>query len=608
MVLVPVIAVCLLGAALGLPVLDHDLHAAVTISGHSTGRADFRNRAAVLSLLAKATVARDEQLWIDGIVSAAERSGLDAAAGPADSVTATVDSLVRERTVREEAVAAGIAVPTVDPWAELAAAAAEPTELHIRWIAIGGPSSTGPVTSIPAGWPAAPTDGPLAADTLVARTTAAAQAAVLLKTTPTADVLAAAQAAGWTVIGSDAWIGPRGTVDPIPDTLVAAIRAPGLPDDASVVPFVDEGSALAVTGVLLGYGPAPDVSAVRASAAAAGVDEAWIRPWAEARVLERSLEAAKVTAWMTTPSRFATIRELVVSDAGVAGGPGPYVGLAHLVIDRLPPSDLPSLGIPYPDPSQGGASALAQSLRSLPLAERLARWTGLVDAANATGATDVISHSGEIGWHDKADLAPLVGDLAFAASVAPGDILGPVTTAAGAELFLVRGTYPGTLDERAGALLTELDTAADPAAVARRVAPGVAFARYDPGMVRSELEAFGNAPATGALFDDPVGSVGRPFILYGQILVAVPESRGNAVPSGQLADRIRVSSFAAWLTDRMATHTVLVDPNPFGLPAPSATPAGSFAAAPTVEPMPTPAYPSIGPAETAAPAGASNQP
>jgi hypothetical protein len=336
-----VLAVGLLGYVGLSSVADRDWHAAVTIDGAAIGRADVRNRGAVLEALSVARARALTDLWLAGGVSAIEREALAAGLGLADPLTATVDDLVRERAIRDEAVAAGIAAPAVDPWAELAAAAVQPVARHIRWVVITGPAGATPDGTPAEGWPIAPTGGPTSPEALAARDAAARKAAGLLPTAPAADVVAAAVSAGWTIRGEDAWIADRGPVAGIPDVLVAALRDPALVDGAAVGPIADEASAGLGIGVLRGHGLPPDVDKARESVASLGIDEAWLRPWAEARVLGRRLEAAKVAGWTATPSRIVSAREVIVSSAAVSGGAGPYAGLAHLVIAELPADLLP---------------------------------------------------------------------------------------------------------------------------------------------------------------------------------------------------------------------------------------------------------------------------
>lgn len=247
---------------------------------------------------------------------------------------------------------------------------------------------------------------------------------------------------------------------------------------------------------------------------------------------------------------------------------------------------------------------LARQLRALALSERLARWDVLVAAANAAGVDDPLQRSGEMGWFNADALIPGLARAAFADTVNAGSVIGPITTSAGTELFLVRGTYPGTLDERATAVLTELLTTGDLGAVARRIAPRAEGLRFDVPLVRSELETLDNDPAHQALLVDALDALTRPFVLDGEILLAVPLKHRTEVPSGQAAARIRAGAFDAWLGERMATRVVEVDPDPYGIAQPSVSPSPSASATlPTVPPMPTPFVPIIpgvgsGPAAT----------
>ena len=154
-------------------------------------------------------------------------------------------------------------------------------------------------------------------------------------------------------------------------------------------------------------------------------------------------------------------------------------------------------------------------------------------------------------------------------------------------------------------MLTELLTTADLGAVARRIAPRAEGVRFDVPLVRSELETFDNDPAPQALFVDALDALTRPFVLGGEILLAVPLERRTEVPAGQAAARIRAGAFDAWLGERMATRVVEVDPDPYGIAQPSGAPSPSASAAPpTVPPMPTPfvpVIPGVGPSPAATP-------
>ena len=128
--------------------------------------------------------------------------------------------------------------------------------------------------------------------------------------------------------------------------------------------------------------------------------------------------------------------------------------------------------------------------------------------------------------------------------------------------------------------------------------------RFDVPLVRSELETFDNDPAHQALFVDALDALTRPFVLGGEILLAVPLERRTEVPAGQAAARIRAGAFEAWLGERMATRVVEVDQDPYGIAQPSVSPSPSPTEAPTVPPMPTPflpVIPGVGAGPTATP-------
>lgn len=589
LVLVVVTSLGLLAAALVLSAADHDWHAAVTINGIPIDRADFRNRATVLDALAAARTELLTRLSETGVINANDAAEIQARVTGQDPVTATVDSLARERVVRAEATTAGIASPAVDPWGELAAAVAEQLSRHVRWFAITGPLATTDPSSPASDWPRAPDVAASAAVRSAARDAALARASADLPAHGVSDLVAAARGAGWDAHGGETWIPDSGQIAGMPDVLAAGLRDASAGASRVVGPVVDEVGGEDAVAILIAQGPAPDAAAARRAAAGIHVDDGALRAWAEGRVLERLLEAQQTALWTTTPSVEVSASEVVIGAAANGGVPGPSVGLAHLVTSRLPASDLPPADPGASGPSGTPATALANELRALPLDARLARWDALVAAANQGTTADPLTRSGEMGWLSKDALAPTVSAAAFAPGVTPGSILGPIATARGEELFLLRGQYPGTLDDRAAAALTEVLTTADLGSVAARIAPAGEGARFDPGIVRDEHELGANDPARHALLEGALDQRTQPYVLDGEILVAVPHQRVSAVPTGQALARIRVVAFDAWIAERLGGLTITIDPNPFGLPSAGPSPT----APPTAPAAPTPITPLV---------------
>jgi hypothetical protein len=72
----------------------------------------------------------------------------------------------------------------------------------------------------------------------------------------------------------------------------------------------------------------------------------------------------------------------------------------------------------------------------MPVADRTALFGRLVAAANASSSGGS-ANSGEIGFAKKDGLLPEAGKAAFDSKAKTGDILGPITTSAGPQLFLI---------------------------------------------------------------------------------------------------------------------------------------------------------------------------
>lgn len=205
-------------------------------------------------------------------------------------------------------------------------------------------------------------------------------------------------------------------------------------------------------------------------------------------------------------------------------------------------------------PSAQG-SALAAQLNALTPPERVARWAALVADANASAPVgDPVQRSGEMGWQNRDALTSAVADAVL--HPLPGDaVVGPIVTAAGEELFLVRGQYLGPLDDHASAVLVQATTAASDADLVRIAAanaPGAEALLWDPGLTYSALELAGNDEASRALLDTPLGARSGPFALGGRLMVAVPMSRSSAVPTGEVLARVRVNAYDGLIASRVA--------------------------------------------------------
>jgi len=609
---------------------DRDWHAAVTIDGHATGRADARGRLAVLEALDATRAAVASGLVQAGLMTDAERTASLGSRITGDGAQAVADSLLRDVTVAQEASALGVSADTVgSPDDVLAAEAYAPFLRRIRWLEITAPLASPDPAAPESGWPRAPGGAATDAPVLAARDAVAAMAAREVATTPAADLVARARGAGWDAVAGEAWLPAQGPAAGVPPVLVDALRSGALSVGGTVGPVEDSADAAVGAGAVVADGPAVDASVVAHAATGIRVDPAALRAWADGVALDEALRAHQDAAWASTPSEQVVARELVVGRSDLVGAPGPFAGLAHLVVGELPPADIPPEGgavptpwadpagtpppptpwptasgetpapsaaghavPPSPGPPSPGA-ALAAELNALPPPERLARWGALVADANAAvAAGDTTHRSGEMGWQSQETLTAEAAD-AVLRPLSPGTVVGPVATSAGEELLLVRGQYLGALDDHASAVLVQVSTAgsgADLARIAASNAPGAEAALWDPGVALSGLELVGDDPAGRALLGTPVGGRGDPFELDGRILVAVPLARSATVPSGEALARVRVVAYDRWLAWRMTTHSVVVDPDPFAVgSAATATPAASIPAAP-----PAPAPPSVG--------------
>ena len=336
-------------------------------------------------------------------------------------------------------------------------------------------------------------------------------------------IVAAATSAGWTATGADIWLPTEGPVpsteaggssaatpspDESPSLLVAARMAAA---GAILEPIADEVTGAVTTAILVEIASdGPSSASARQQAADSGIDAATLDTWAQAQQLRRAVTDHLMTTWTTTPIEQVKAAELVLGAPPDGGNPGPYVELSHLVLKQLGPPSASST----PD-----AATVASQLRALPLIDRLHRFAELVHDANATATTDLLARSGEVGVLTANNLTRAISSLAFAPAARSGDILGPVQTAEGDELFLVEARYAGALDDATvAALIAARDPATDFAAMAGRINTAlVARARSGPWRARPEFAA--SDPAA-SLTAGPVGVEADPVVIDGQLLVA----------------------------------------------------------------------------------------
>jgi hypothetical protein len=287
------------------------------------------------------------------------------------------------------------------------------------------------------------------------------------------------------------------------------------------------------------------------------------------------MRAQLMDEWLTTPELQSRAQELVIGPADVQGRTGSFVSFAHLVVDQVPTTLAP--------PATDQAAQLAQALSALPRADRETRFLALMNAANQGPSLDPLKRSGELGFFTNDDLIPSLASLAFAPGVTDGSILGPVTTSAGPELFLVRARFTGSLDDRSGAALVQVRSE-DFGTLAGSISPANEVGRAVSGPWRSAVEFVDGAPERIALFGTDLGVISDPFVLDRQLLLALPSERRTAIPDSDTLARLSSSGWRLWLDGVRYKSQVVVDSEP--LPgvrssSPSPSSSGSVTQAPT---------------------------
>jgi hypothetical protein len=173
-----------------------------------------------------------------------------------------------------------------------------------------------------------------------------------------------------------------------------------------------------------------------------------------------------------------------------------------------------------------------------------------------------------------------------------GDILGPITTSAGPQLFLVEARFPGALDDRSQAALAEVraDPAPDPLAYTTRFSPADEVLARDGGWHAAGEFATSEAVRT-AFFDTPIGLPSDPFVLDAKLALAIVDERRTAAADPRMADRLYLDGFEAWWASELAAAKVTRSDDPLPeLRSPTPEPTATPAAMPS---MPTIALPTI---------------
>jgi hypothetical protein len=587
-----IIGIGSIGGAYLLYRSNHDWASVATVNGQSISREQLRGRIAVLALLAQERDGFVSDALARGDITSAQAATLRTTIAATTSLEAARQSLIDDELLRQLASRDGVATPaSPNPWAEATADAASDVGHRVRYIRFGLPASTtsGPTTPASGSWPGAAAAN---VDATVTRIRTE-----LGTDTPVATIVTDLHDAGWQVIGSDVAVSADGSpADPSLDLdpAIAAAALTGRPGDI-VGPSTDEYGRLAI-GKMLG---APDTTTLSRrlpyDADKAKLDTAALQTWADGRALRDALTKHLIAGWSKGVNE-AHFRELVVGDAPASSEtPGPSVELSALALDRLKGVDQTSI----PGAPAGldlGADSLAKSLKAMGSTERAALFRSLVAAANAASpARDSTTSSGEIGFYTKDALTPDVGKATFAGSIRSGDVIGPVTTSAGHELFLVEARYTGTLDDRSKIALGQIrsDPAPDPVAYAKQYSPADVALATDADW-RAEPEFGPDEPVRAALFDTAIGALSDPFVLDGKLAVAIVSERHTAVPDARSLARLTLDGYAAWFAAELSKAKITESANPLPEPEPSASPPISVAPIPTSGPvLQTPVLPSL---------------
>jgi parvulin-like peptidyl-prolyl isomerase len=377
------------------------------------------------------------------------------------------------------------------------------------------------------------------------------------------------------------------------DPAIAAATLAGKPGDI-VGPTTDSYGRIAV-GKLL---PTPDTTAtsrrIPFDADKAKLDTAALQSWADGQVLRRTVTAHLIAGWFKGVSE-AHFRELVVGSAPDSSGTaGPWVELSGLAVDRLKGVTSTSIA-GAPANLDLGADSLAKTLKSMTTTDRTSLFRSLVTAANRSPAADTTSASGELGFYSKDGLVPDAGKAAFADSTHSGDVIGPIATTSGPELFLVEARYGGTLDDHSKVALGQVraDAAPDLAAYTKQYSPADVALATDAGW-RAEPEFGSTESVRAALFDTAIGTLSDPFVLDGKLALAIVSERKTAVPDARAIARLTLDGYDAWFGTEFARAKITRSDHPLPELEPSASPSPTAAPAlPSAPVLDTPNVPQI---------------
>ncbi|HVM29947.1 MAG TPA: hypothetical protein VM305_04160 [Candidatus Limnocylindrales bacterium] len=509
---------------------ERDWAPVAQVDGRVISRADARGREdalrfVLLQQLDAIAVAHQARL-LDELEAAALSLPIEQRLGDLHSLV--IEELIHADLARQWLVDEGLPMPEVDLATELERVRRAALDRQVSWVRL----SWQPAVS---GTDAKPPHhlGPTTADGRL-REVARAVRADLSGGVSHEEIARKYESDGWLIEAGRNWIRGEGPAAFLPAEAVAAARgAPMGPAD----PLIGAGWAL-VLDVLAVAPPGPDGAAIVLNAGLEGVSHAALTDWARDRAQVRAARVALLERWASQDTELVRAAELVIGPVDIEGPEGPWVQLSHLVVNDLGPADIP--------PGEGSAAErLAQSLRSLDPESRQSRFSALVAAAGA--------RSGPLGFFVREQLAPDLATAAFAAEVATDDVLGPVVTDNGEELYYIESRYSGPLDERSiGALLevhrgkrswVELSAALVPREAARALG--------GPWRMHQEFED--GSSAYQAFVHGPVGKLSDPVAVNRELLVVIVLERKNDVPDPMAVARLSVDGWDTWLTSRRAS-------------------------------------------------------
>jgi hypothetical protein len=528
-------AAILIGATVAV-LNDRDWAVVARVGNQEINRAAVRGREEVLQFVLSQQVEAIDTARQAGLMEEQEAATLASALEQqlAEVRSLAIEDLVNATLARSWMTENGLAVGATDIGQELQRARQSLVDRRLRWIRIawqpGPPNGTQSDVSQP---------GQAPDEELMVATATELRAALSEGVRP--DELAPQyEAAGWSVVSGERWLPAAGHVAWLDSEAVAAAR---LADTGPLPPIVGVGWAVVADLVTLAP-DGPSGAAVLDTARLQSVSGAALADWARDRAQARAVEEVLVMAWPETSMEMVRAAEVVIGPSDPQGPSGPWVQLAHLVTADVPVSVVA--------PGEGSTGdRLAATLRSLGPSERRARFWEFVAEARATNP-----RSGELGFFVREQLAPGLAERAFAEDVRSADVLGPIVTDFGEELFLIQAQYSGPLDDRSIGALTELRRGtASLFEMASALAPGEA-ARALGGPWRVAAEFATQSPAYRALFETLIGELSDPFALDGQLLVAQVLERRNSLPAHDALARLRVSGFAAWLADRRSEAAI----------------------------------------------------